>query len=67
MDFNLTEEQLLLQETARAFSEREIEPIAERMDHEGRLPDDLIIKMAKIGLFGMTIEERYGGTGIGHL
>ena len=67
MDFNLTEEQVLLQETAKAFNEREIEPIAEQIDEECKLPDNLIMKMAKIGLLGMTIEEQYGGTGIGHL
>lgn len=67
MDFNLTEEQRLLQETATAFNELEIEPIAEEIDQKGRLPDNLIKKMAEIGLLGMTIEERYGGSGIGHL
>jgi len=67
MDFDLTEEQLLLQATVKAFNEREITPIAEQIDQEGRLPDNLIMKMAKIGLFGMTIDELYGGTGIGHL
>jgi len=67
MEFNLTEDQLLLQKTVKEFTEREIEPIAEQMDEERRLPDALITKMAKIGLFGMAIPEQYGGTEIGHL
>ena len=67
MDFNLTEEQRLLQQTATAFTKREIEPIAEEIDQEGRIPDTLIMKMAKMGLLGITIDEHYGGAGIGHL
>lgn len=67
MDFNLTEEQLMLQATVREFTGREIEPIAAQIDREGRLPDDLIKKMAQIGLFGMTIPKQYGGTEAGNL
>ena len=67
MDFNLTEDQLMLQATVREFTEREIEPIATQIDREGRLPDDLIKKMAQIGLFGMTIPKQYGGTEAGNL
>jgi len=67
MDFNLTEDQLMLQATVKEFTEREIEPMAEQIDREGRLPDDLIKKMAQIGLFGMAVPKRYGGTEIGNL
>ena len=67
MDFNLTEEQLMLQTMVREFTEREIEPIATQIDREGRLPDDLIKKMAQIGLFGMAIPKQYGGTEAGNL
>lgn len=67
MDFNLTEEQLMLQTMVREFTEREIEPIATQIDREGRLPDDLIKKMAQIGLLGMTIPKQYGGTEAGNL
>ena len=67
MDFNLTEDQLMLQTTVREFTEREIEPIAAQLDREGKLPDDLIKKMAGIGLLGMTIPRQYGGTEMGNL
>jgi alkylation response protein AidB-like acyl-CoA dehydrogenase len=67
MDFNLTEDQLMLQATVREFTEREIEPIATQIDREGRLPNDLIKKMAQIGLFGMAIPKQYGGTEAGNL
>ena len=65
MDFNLTEDQQILQTMVREFTEREIEPIADQLDREGRLPDDLIKKYANIGLLGMTIPKKYGGTGAG--
>lgn len=65
MNFNLTEEQLLLQKTVNEFTEREIEPRAQEIDREGRLPDDLIKKMAELKLMGMTLPTEYGGTGAG--
>ena len=67
MDFNLTEDQLMLQTMVREFTECEIEPRATQIDREGRLPDDLIKKMAQIGLLGMTIPKQYGGTEAGNL
>ena len=57
----------MLQAMVREFSEREIEPIAVQMDQEGRLPDDLIKKMAQLGLLGMTVPKKYGGTEAGNL
>ena len=65
MDFNLTEEQLMLQKLVREFTEHEIEPIAAQLDQEGRVPDDLIKKYANIGLLGMTVPKKYGGTEAG--
>src|SRR4030042_2506442 len=67
MDFNLTEGQLAIQRLAKDFSEREIEPIAEKLDKEGRLPDDLIKKIAGLGFLGMTVPKKYGGTEAGNL
>lgn len=63
MDFNFTEEQMMLKETARQFTEHEIEPAAVQIDVNGRLPDNLINRMAQIGLFGMAIPKEYGGSG----
>ncbi|HLB28361.1 MAG TPA: acyl-CoA dehydrogenase family protein, partial [Dehalococcoidales bacterium] len=67
MDFNLTEEQLSIQKLARDFSAREIEPIADRIDRDGRLPDTLIKKCAKAGFLGMTLPKKYGGSEAGNL
>lgn len=65
MDFELQEEQRALQRMVKDFTEREIEPIARTIDREQRLPDDLIHKMARVGLFGITAPRAYGGTQAG--
>jgi alkylation response protein AidB-like acyl-CoA dehydrogenase len=67
MNFDLTEEQILLQKSIKQFSDREIEPIAAKIDREGKLPDNLIHKMADLGLFGLAVPREYGGTGMGQL
>jgi alkylation response protein AidB-like acyl-CoA dehydrogenase len=67
MDFNLTREQLMIQRLAREFTEQEIEPVAEHLDQEGVLPDDLIKKCAKVGFLGMTVPKKHGGTEAGNL
>ena len=70
MDFNLSEEQRMLQTMVKEFTEREIEPIAAEMDKEGKVSDDLIKKYAEIGLLGMTVPKEYDGNeagGFAHL
>ena len=49
---------------AKEFAEKEIAPIADRIDHENKYPMDLFEKMAKQGLFGMCTPPEYGGTGL---
>jgi alkylation response protein AidB-like acyl-CoA dehydrogenase len=49
---------------AKEFAEKEIAPIADRIDRENRYPMDLFEKMAKQGLFGMCTPPEYGGTGL---
>lgn len=67
MNFNFTDEHVMLQKTVKQFSDKEIEPVAEKLDREGKLPDDLIKKMADLGLFGMAIPRQYGGAGLNEL
>jgi alkylation response protein AidB-like acyl-CoA dehydrogenase len=67
MDFNLTEEQLMIQKMAKDFATNEIEPRALEIDQTGRVPDDMIGKMGKVGLLGMTVPQKYGGTEAGVL
>ncbi len=61
MNFDLTQEQKLLQETIRRFAESEIQPGAAERDAASRFPSELIPKMAALGLMGLHIPEEYGG------
>lgn len=65
MDFSLTEDQNLIMAMCQELCRKEIEPRAEDLDEEGRIPDDLLEKYADLGLFGMTIPKKYGGTEAG--
>ncbi len=63
MDFSLTEEQKLIQKTAREFAAREVEPIAAEIDATGRVPIENFRKMGELGLLGLLVPEEYGGSG----
>ncbi len=63
MDFTLTEEQVAIRNTCRAFAEQEIKPIAEEMDATGAFPSALIREMGQLGLLGLPFPEEYGGAG----
>jgi alkylation response protein AidB-like acyl-CoA dehydrogenase len=65
LDFRLTDEQKLIQAMTREFCNNEIEPMAERLDREGRIANSLLKKFAHVGLFGMTVPKVYGGTEAG--
>ncbi len=64
LDFTLTNEKKLFQKTVREFCEKEIKPIASKIDKEEFFPTDLYKKMGKMGLMGMTVPQKYGGAGI---
>ena len=64
MDFELTEQQKLFKETVKSFAEKEIKPIASKIDKEEYFPFDLYKKMGKLGIMGMTAPQEYGGAGI---
>ena len=62
----MTEERLMIQESARDFAMNEVLPIANRLDPvQGIIPDDLIRKMGELGYFGIVVPEKYGGLGLG--
>ncbi len=67
MDFELTEGQKLLRDTVRDFAEREIAPVAARLDETDAHPAEELKKMTAMGLFGLTVPEAYGGGGQGLL
>ena len=63
MDYQLSEEHLLFQETVREFAEREIAPRAAEIDATDRFPRDIFERMAELGLLGIPFVEEYGGAG----
>jgi butyryl-CoA dehydrogenase len=64
LDFNLSSEQQMFQKVIREFCEKELKPIAAKIDQEEYFPYDLYKKMGQMGLMGMTIPQKYGGAGI---
>ncbi|MCW4456558.1 isovaleryl-CoA dehydrogenase [Flavobacterium sp. MXW15] len=67
LNFDLGEEIDLLRESVAAFAAHEIAPLAARADEENRFPDALWRKLGEQGLLGLTVEEEYGGSGMGYL
>ena len=67
MQFSLTEEQRMIQETAREFADSEIAPEADRHNREGRFPLEIVKKMGKMGFLGMIVPEPYGASYAGNL
>jgi alkylation response protein AidB-like acyl-CoA dehydrogenase len=63
VDFELSAEQREIQDLARAFAAREIEPHAAAWDREHRFPQDVFAKLAEVGLMGVCVPEEYGGAG----
>lgn len=64
MDFTPTEEQLLVQKSARDFAQREVAPRAKELDKKGLWPQDLVVRMAELGFLGMAIPNELGGGGL---
>ena len=64
IDFELTDEQRLIRDTAREFADNEIAPRARENDRSGRFDTELVRKLADIGFIGPILPEEYGGRGI---
>jgi glutaryl-CoA dehydrogenase (non-decarboxylating) len=64
VDFSLTDEQRLVQETVRAFVDERVLPVAVQNDIDHRLDLDLIAGLAELGVLGIVIPEEYGGAGL---
>ncbi|UCH12615.1 MAG: acyl-CoA dehydrogenase family protein [Candidatus Omnitrophota bacterium] len=65
MDYLLTEEQVMVRDLARQIAEEKIAPVATQYDESGEFPWDIIKVIAESDLFGIFVEEKYGGTGGG--
>jgi isovaleryl-CoA dehydrogenase len=67
LDFDLGAEIDQLRDTVRAFADDEIAPIAAEIDRSDKFPRTLWPKLGELGLLGITVEDEYGGAGMGYL
>ena len=65
MDFSLSQDQMMIKKMAHDFAVRELEPLAAKIDEEELYPAESIKKMAELGLLGLSLPEKYGGSGGG--
>ncbi len=64
MNFQLTEDQLLIQESARDFAQNEIAPSAVQRDKSAEFPQEIVKKLGELGFMGMMVAPEYGGAGL---
>ena len=64
MDFNLTEEHLMIKEAARDFAQTELLPGVIERDEKQSFPDELVRKMGDLGFLGVMVDPEYGGSGM---
>ncbi|MEZ5953143.1 MAG: isovaleryl-CoA dehydrogenase [Hyphomonas sp.] len=67
LNFDLGETADMIRETVASFAQNEIAPRAAEIDRTDKFPRDLLPKMGELGLLGITVEEEWGGTGLGYL
>lgn len=67
LNFDLGETADMIRETVASFAQNELAPRAAEIDRTDTFPRDLLPKMGELGLLGITVEEEWGGTGLGYL
>jgi len=60
----LTEDQQAIVDAVREFVEQEVIPVADEMEHRDEFPDKIVEQLKEMGLFGLTIPEEFGGSGM---
>ena len=64
MNFNLTEEHLMIRDAARNFAQTELLPGVIDRDNKQEFPDELVKKMGELGFLGIMVDPKYGGSGM---
>lgn len=64
MDFNLTEEHLMIRDAARDFAQTELLPGVIERDEKQEFPNELVRKMGELGFMGVMVDPKYGGSGM---
>ncbi|MEW6529920.1 MAG: acyl-CoA dehydrogenase family protein [Thermodesulfobacteriota bacterium] len=64
MDFRINEEMQILIDTVRKFVDRKVDAVAQRIEDENQIPDEIIEECKELGLFGLSVPAEYGGVGI---
>lgn len=67
MNFELTEDQKMIQEMVRSFAEKEIKPVAKSLEENHEFPGKLLKELADLGILGMAVPAEFGGTKIDNL
>jgi isovaleryl-CoA dehydrogenase len=67
LNFDLGETADMIRDTVQGFAQKEIAPLAAEIDRTDVFPRHLLPKMGELGLLGITVEEEWGGTGLGYL
>ncbi|PWC50213.1 isovaleryl-CoA dehydrogenase [Azospirillum sp. TSA6c] len=67
LNFDLGESADMLRDSVRSFAANEIAPRAAEIDRSNEFPNELWRKMGDLGILGVTVEEEYGGAGMGYL
>src|SRR5207247_10631958 len=63
MNFDLSDDHRLIQETVRDFARGEVAPVAEELDRTKQFPYEIVRKLGELGLMGIPFPEEYGGAG----
>ncbi len=64
MNFDFTDEQIMLRQTTKQFVDKEINPFIQKWDREGAFDPAIWTRLSELGLMGVCIPEEYGGSGM---
>jgi alkylation response protein AidB-like acyl-CoA dehydrogenase len=67
IDFSLTQEHRIVQDTVREFVRKEVAPVIKESDRQGRMADFILPRMGELGLLGVCLPMKYGGAGMDYI